>query len=407
MNPHKLLFPALLVGIVAAVACLIAALSPALRPEFYEAYLFAYLFILGLALGGLALPMLHTLTGGDWGITVRRIAEAASLTLPLMAVLFLPLLPGLHHLYPWADPAKVASEEVLRHRQPYLNEPFFLIRAAVYFAIWIALAFIQITLARRIEHTGSPSARTALRGWSAAGLILYLLTMTHASIDWIMSRDIEFYSTTFGFITTVGQTLAAACFSVILLALINRSLLAASAGGGSAASPRRRVAASPPILNDLGNILLTLVILWAYVSFMQLLVIWMGNTGEDNNYYLQRGLGQPSPWRWIALALVVVHFFVPFFLLLFRATKRYLPALTAIAGVLFLAHILDVLWLVAPSGDHAGPRFHLTWLHPVALLAVGGLWFALFALFLPERLAAASGALETSARLEEEEAAHA
>jgi hypothetical protein len=394
MTARKLMIPSLILGLLAGALAVIAALSPAQRPAFYHAYLFAYLFWLGVALGGLVLPMLHNLTGGSWGTTVRRIGEAASLTLPLLALLFLPILPGLHDLYVWTRPEALAAEELLRHRQPYLNVPFFLVRAAVYFVIWIALAFIQITLARRVERTGNEQTRSTLRGWSAAGLILYLLTMTHASTDWIMSRDIEFYSTAFGFVVTIGQTLSGAAFAVLILALFGRrSDLQRSTEKG--------------VLNDLGNILLTLVILWAYLSFMQLLVIWMGNTGEDNKYYLQRGLGQPSPWRWFGFALVVLHFCVPFFLLLFRATKRYVSTLTAVAGLLFVVHVAEVYWLIAPSGDHAGPRFHISWLDPVALLAVGGIWLALFCFLLPERLAAAAGALSTQAALEHEEAAHA
>lgn len=401
MTPRKLILPALALGILAAIGCIVAALAPTLRPAFFQAYLFAFLFWLSVSLGSLVLPMLHNLTGGAWGTTVRRIAEAGSLTLPLMALLFLPILPGMHDLFVWARPDALAAEEVLRHRQPYLNIPFFLIRAAVYFVIWIALAFIQLTLSRRIERTGDPRTRSSLRGWSAAGLILYLLTMTHAATDWIMSRDIEFYSTAFGFVITIGQTLSAAAFAVLILAALGPR--------PNHPSPLQR-STRKGVLNDLGNILLTLVILWAYVSFMQLLVIWMGNTGEDNKYYLQRGLGQPSPWRWFGLALVTVHFFVPFFILLFRATKRYIPALTATAALLFFAHILDVYWLVAPSGDHAGPVFKFSWLDPVALLAVGGFWLALFFFLLPERLASAAGALDAEAAqddLHHEEAAHA
>ncbi len=394
MNTRKVLIPGLVVGLIAAAACVVAALSPALRPAFFRAYLFAYIFWLGVSLGSLALPMLHNLTGGAWGITVRRIAEAASLTIPLMALLFIPIFFGLPELFPWADPAKVAAEHLLQHRQPYLNVPFFVIRAILYFVIWTALAFIELGLARRIERTGDPRTRSTLRGWSAAGLIIYLVTMTHAGTDWVMSRDLEFYSTAFGFVLTTGQTLCATAFAILVLALTHRQ-------------PDLQRSAQKGVLNDIGNILLTLVILWSYVSFMQLLVIWMGNTGEDNIYYLQRGLGQPSPWRWVGLALVVLHFFVPFFLLLFRATKRYIPTLTTIAATLFVLHIVDAFWLIAPSGDHVGPQFVISWIDPVVLLAVGGLWLAWFLLFLPARLAAAAGALEINASIEAEEAAHA
>ncbi len=390
-NPIAIFLP-LIVGIAAGIACIFAALNPGSRSDFFVAYLFACWFWLGISLGGLVLPMLHTLTGGNWGRTVRRIGEASSLVTPLMLLLWIPLLFGLHHLYVWTNPDEVARETVLQHRLPYLNIPFFLARIAGCFAIWIALVFIQITLSRKVERTGNERTRSALRGWSAAGLILYLLTMTHAGCDWIMSRDIEFYSTTFGFVLTTGQTLAGLAFVILILALVGRH---------DKPHPLA-LATRKGILNDVGNILLTLVILWSYVTFMQLLVIWMGNTGEDNVYYLQRGLGQPSPRRWVGLSLIVLNFFIPFFLLLFRATKQYLPALTAIAAILFLIHLDEVFWLIAPTGDNKGPEFHLAWIDFVAPVAVGGLWLALFFFLLPERLAAAAAVLNNPPPAESE-----
>ncbi|HVS72111.1 MAG TPA: hypothetical protein VHQ47_12720 [Phycisphaerae bacterium] len=390
-NPIAIFLP-LLIGIAAGIACLIAALNPATRTDFFVAYLFACWFWLGISLGALVMPMLHTLTGGEWGRAVRRIGEAASLVTPLMLILWIPLAFGLPHLFVWANPDIVAKETVLQHRTPYLNVPFFLLRTAGYFAIWIALVFIQFTLSRKVERTGNEHTRSALRGWSAAGLIIYLMTMTHASYDWLMSRDIDFYSTTYGFVITTGQTLAGLAFITLILAFVGRH----EKPHPLALSTKRG------ILIDVGNILLTLVILWTYVTFMQLLVIWMGNTGEDNNYFLQRGLGQPSPWRWIGLAIILLHFFVPFFLLLFRGAKGYLPALTSIAAVLFLIHFVEVFWLIAPSGEHKGPVFHLAWVDFVAPVAVGGLWLALFFFLLPERLAAAAAAINNPPPAESE-----
>ncbi len=147
-------------------------------------------------------------------------------------------------------------------------------------------------------------------------------------------------------------------------------------------------AGAPNVLNDVGNILLTLVILWAYVSFMQLLVIWMGNSSEDNGYYLKRGLGQPSVWRWIGLSLVVLHFFIPFCLLLFRGTKKYLGALAVIAGVVFTAHLLEQYWLIAPSPDLRGPHFAVRWMDLLMPLGIGGFWMTGFLMLLPGSLAA-------------------
>ncbi len=202
---------ALVIGAGAGIACAVAAWLPGNRGALFSAYLYAYLFWLGVSLGSLALIFLHNLTGGEWGVVIRRIAEPAARLLPLMMVLFIPVLLGMRELFPWARPGEVAGSEILRHRAAYLNVPFFMLRAAIYFVVWIALESIVRMLEKGFVARPSELSRSRLRGWSAAGLIVYLMTMTHAGYDWAMSRDTDFYSTTFGFIVTVGQTLSAAC----------------------------------------------------------------------------------------------------------------------------------------------------------------------------------------------------
>jgi hypothetical protein len=379
-----------LIGLAAAIPCALAAFSPATRTQFFNAYLYAYLFWLGVSLGSLALIMLHNLTGGEWGTLVRRVADPAARLLPLMFLLFLPILFGLPDLFPWARPAELASNELLRHRHPYLNIPFFTIRVALYFLIWIVLDLIIRHLGQKTLKTQFNTAASHLRGWSAAGLILYMLTMTHAGYDWAMSRDTDFYSTAFGFIITTGQTLSALAFAILLLAALNKQFTPAlMAFLNKKPEQNPPEAGAPNLLNDIGNILLTLVILWTYVSFMQLLVIWMGNKSDDNGYYLKRGLGQPSSWRYIGLALITLHFFIPFFLLLFRRTKKYLPTLTAIAALLFAAHLLEQYWLIAPNPDLQGPHLNITWLDAATPIAIGGLWLAAYLTLLPKSLSAA------------------
>jgi hypothetical protein len=356
-------FAALAVGIAGAILWAVALFGGHVdREVVFRAYLFAYLFPLGISLGSLTLLMLHNLTGGDWGDPLRPALRAAARTLPVVALLFLPIALGLAALYPWARPAEWMASDAWAHRRPYLNPPFFFARAAVCFLLWNVLAFV-------LTRPRMPGAARP-RGLSAAGLVLYLFSITHAGIDWLMSRDEAFYSTTFGFILGVGQTLSALAFVLLLLPPAGPS------------TGRKR-----GVFNDLGNVLLTLVILWAYVSFMQFLVIWMGNTREDNGWYLARGLGGgegAGPWRAVALGLVVLHFFLPFLVLLFRATKQYAPALRGVAGVLLAAHVLEEYWLVAPSGRGGAtavavaPRFDPHWVDAAAFLAVAGLWLACF-----------------------------
>jgi hypothetical protein len=360
----RLRVPALAAGAVGALACIVGAFVD--REHFFVAYLWAYFFWLGIALGSMAVVMLHTLTGGQWGTPLRRIAEAAMSTLPLMAVLFVPLLLGLHELYPWAQPAAVAAEEVLRHRAPLFERSFFLLRATAYFAVWIVLALSLRRWSARADVEPAEPLFSRMRTASAAGLILYVLTITHAGVDWIFSRDVHFYSTASGFVLSTGQTLSAFAFLLIMVT-------------GLAAQPALRGRLSPPVLIDLGNLLMTMVVLWAYVSFFQFLVIWMGNTREDNSWYTQRGVGQlDSAWKWVGVLLMIIHFAVPFAVLLFRAAKRRLASLAAVAGVVLLAHVVEQAWLVLPAGEYADPHVTVSWLDVAAPVGIGGIWCAAF-----------------------------
>lgn len=360
---------ALGVGVAACAVCIAAAV---LRVEaFYPAYLFAYLFWLGLALGSLALLMLHNLTGGNWGDAIHPYAEAASLTLPVLAVLFIPILLGMDQLYPWMHPN---GDEVLMHRRAYLNLHFFVARAAGYFVIWSVLAIVLSALSRSWALEKRTETAGRLRALSAAGIVIYFLTVTHAGFDWLMSRDSEFYSSIFGFVVATGQALAALAFVIVL-----------------AYAMRLRVEmesqAKKLLLRDLGNLVLTCVILWAYMAFMQLLIIWMGNKQDDNAWYVQRGIGQiGNPWLWVGLGLVVVHFFVPFFLLLFRGVKQRGGVLAGIAALLLAAHLVEQCWLVAPSGHGRVPRMGTFWIYLVTPVAVGGIWLAAFFWLLGQRL---------------------
>ena len=219
-----------------------------------------------------------------------------------------------------------------------------------------------------------------IRALSGGGLIVYVLTMTNAGVDWLASRDEHFYSTAFGLVMTTGQTLFATAFAVVVI------------GSFTAKSERATVLSkmtSRGVRNDIGNILLVMVILWTYVTFMQFLVIWMGNTQDDNGWYVQRGLSQAGMWRWIGLFLIVFHFFIPFFILLFRGAKQYGKSLVGIAWTLVMAHLVEQYWMVAPSGHGSEPRFDLHWLDVAALGAVVGILMFAFLTLLPREWAPA------------------
>jgi len=344
-------------GIAMALLFAGAAISP---PEFFHAYLTAYLFWIGIALGSLALLMLHHLVGGRWGFVIQRLLESATRTLPLLLALFVPLLFGLQELYLWARPEAVAAQEILKHRQPYLNMPFFMVRVVVYFAVWIGLATLLCKWSLEQDRTGAPELTRRLQRLSAPGLILYALTMTFASFDWVMTLGPQWHSTLFGVVFMVGQGLAALCFAVLMAArLADREPLT------SAMSPSR--------FHDLGNLILAFVMLWAYMAFSQYLIIWSGNLPDEIPWYLHRMKGR---WEWIGMFMIPFHFLIPFLLLLSRLTKRRVNLLVPVAAGILVMRLVDLFYIVVPS-FHLG-EIAVHWLDLVAPIGIGGIWLWAF-----------------------------
>ncbi len=337
--------------------------------QFMRSYLLGFLFWLGLGLGSLAVALLHRLTGGAWGELIRRVLEAATRTLPLMAVLFLPLAFNLKQLYVWAQPEVVAHDKVLLHKAAYLNAPFFWARAAVFFMVWIALATYLNRWSRQLEERPDEATARALRRLAGGGLVALVLTITLASIDWAMSLSAHWYSTMYGVLFLVGQTLAALALSIVVVALLAR-------GAAPQALPVRA-------LHDVGKLLLAFVMLWAYVNFSQFLVIWAGNIPEEAVWYVRRLDGG---WQIIALALVVFHFVLPFLLLLSYDLKRNARLLGGLAAGVLVARFVDLFWLVGP--DLAGHGHRGLTVHPLDIivpLAMGAVWLTYFAWHLDRR----------------------
>ncbi len=347
--------------IVGGVALVLCALGYFLDSEqFFRSYLLGYLFWIGIALGSFALVMLHHLAGGGWGFTIQRVLESSMRTIPLLALLALPLLFGLHDLYLWARPDAVAADEVLQHKSAYLNVPFFLGRTAAYFLIWALLGHFLSKWSLEQDRSGDPAMRKRLEGISGPGLILMGLTITFASIDWVMSLEPHWFSTIYGFLFIVGDVLATLAFSICMVSIVaGRDPLSRIANAGR--------------FHDLGNLLLAFVMLWAYISFSQYLIIWSGNLKEEIPWYLHR---TRQGWVVIALALIVLHFAVPFVLLLSRRTKRGVRTLVGVAAFLLLMRWVDLYWLVAPNFHQHGLYLH--WMDLAAPVGIGGIWLAAF-----------------------------
>jgi hypothetical protein len=328
--------------------------------QFYRSYLLAYLYWVSIALGCLGIVMLHHLVGGGWGLFVRRILESATRTLLPLAVLFVPLLFGLSRLYLWAQPSSVAADPVLIKKQGYLNPQFFTVRAAIYFGAWILLAFLLNRWSAEQDRTASPATQKRLSAMSGPGMIVYGLTVTLAAVDWILSLEPHWFSTVYGMLFMVVQALTAMSFIIIVVMLL------------SGDEPLRSLA-SPGKFHDLGNLLFTFVMLWAYLSFAQFLIIWSGNLKEEIPWYVARTTGG---WEAVILLLVFFHFAVPFFVLLNRPVKRNPKVLAAVALMMMVMSVVDLFWLVVPGFGLPSPRIHLMDL--LAFVGIGGVWIGLF-----------------------------
>ncbi len=334
---------------------------------FFRAWLWSYTFFVGITVGSLALLMLQFLTGGAWGVVIRRICEAAARTLPLLVLFFLPIALGIPRIYKWADPELVRADHILEHKHIYLNVPFFLARAAVYFAGWGFCAWFIDRWSRRQDETATPLAQRKMERISGPGLVFYGFSVTFMAIDWVLSINPHWFSTMFGLLFIAGQGLSALAFVIALLILL------------SGRPPLSQIV-TPRHLHDLGKLLLTFVMLWAYMAFSQFLIIWAGNLPHEITFYLARLRGG---WQYVALALVLLHFALPFALLLSRDLKRDFRLLRRVALLILAVRIVDLYWLVVP--DYHPGRFFLSWLDVAVPVAIGGLWLAWFVWQLPRR----------------------
>ena len=346
------------VGIAALLPCLVGAFFD--PQQFFRSYLPCYLFYQGIALGCLAILMVFYLTGGAWGFLIRRLLEAGMRTLPLLALLFLPVGCGLTFLYNWTDPRLVAADPVMQWRHIYLNVPFWWVRAVLYFAVWLGLSHFLDAWSRRQEDSGEVCWGRRLGNLSGPGLIAYGICMHFASVDWIMSLQVAFRSTIFGPLTVSGQVLSGLALVLVVLAwAVDR--------------PPIQEAISSKALNDLGNLLLTFLVIWAYMVFFQFMLIWIANFPFEVIWYLDRSRGG---WQWVAWALFLLHFVVPFFLLLMRPIKQNPLTLAGVAGLLLVMQLVFMDYQVLPAFLNTPLVHH--WMDFLMPFGLGGIWLACY-----------------------------
>lgn len=344
---------ALFIGIVGLLASVPGIIWS--QQQFFRSYLLAFVFWNGIPLGCMAILMMHHLTGGGWGFLIRRALEAGTRTIGLMAIFYLPLLVGMTYLYPWTRP-DAAANPVYQQKHFYLNAPFFISRSILYFVLWIALAWLLNRWSAQQDQPGNPGAAVRLEGISGPGLILWGIAITFSSVDWIMSLEPTWFSTIYGMLMMIVAALSAMAFVILVTSrLAGREPLARI-------STRQR-------FNDLGNLLLAFVMLWAYLSFSQFLIIWSGNMTEEISWYMSRARGS---WAVLAIILIIFHFAIPFLLLLSRDVKRKPGSLSRVAWLLMGLTLVDLYWLVVPAFESAGPRVH--WTNFTLVIGIGGVW---------------------------------
>jgi hypothetical protein len=339
---------------------------------FLRAWLLGFLFWLGLTTGSLVLLMLQYVTGGNWGRLGRRFWEAAASNLWLMFLLWLPIAFGMKHLYSWAglSPDQAAKELGLDKVRFYLNPVLFWVRGIIYFLGW-GLLYWRLSLWSKKEEAGetTPAQLVGLQNLSGFGIVFYGATITFASIDWAMSLDPRWWSTVWGMLFMVGQVLSTFCFTIVLLVKLTR------------VEPISRMF-KVDYLHDFGKLMFAFVVLWAYLSFSQWLIIWSGNMLSEIKWYLIRLNGG---WQWFGTALIFVHFVFPFALLLSRNLKRDAPRVVWIALLLMFMRLVDLFWLTAPNfynGYEGAGLKNFHWpdaaMYVVCPIAIGGIWLFFF-----------------------------
>ena len=353
---HRTARTALVAGGIAAVLCVIGGAIDG-DGQVFRSYLVAYLYWASASLGAVALLMINHVTGGAWGVAIRRFLEAMIRLFPVLALLFLAIALGLPHLYEWARPDAVAHDALLQHKHAYLNVPFFLARTAGYFVIWTLVSRVLLRWSEAQDGTTDALPTERLELVSRGGLLLMGLTMSFASIDWMMSLEPHWFSTIYGVIFMGGAVLTAMALAIVLSAMARDGTRLADA-------------IAPDQFHDLGKLLLAFTMLWAYFNVSQFIIIWSGNLPEEISWYLARTRGG---WRAITIALVLVQFVLPFVILLSRAVKRRPGVLGAVAAAMLVARFVDMYWMVVPS--FAGGGFH--WLDVAAFVAVGGVFVGL------------------------------
>lgn len=353
-------------GICTLIILGVAVAIPEQRETALRAWLLGFMFSCGLGIGGLGILILQYLTGGAWGIVIRRIAEACSRTVPLLFVLFLPIAAGVTYLYEWSH---LHDDPVIQHRGWYLTQGGFITRAAIYFVIWGVISYLLNNWSAKQDQAADFEESAKYLGTATAfcgpTMVVYVLVVSFAAIDWTMTLDPHWFSTIWGFLYVAGWALSCFSFAVVILAYLSDK------------APMKGILGKRHF-HDIGKLMLALVMVWAYFNFSQFLIIWSGNLPEETVWFLNR---MKDGWGWIGLILILLHFAFPYLVLLSRDIKRNAKYLALTATFILVLRIVDIFYHIAPSPSTTGhePHFNAFWLlYLIGPLAVGGIWLSFF-----------------------------
>jgi hypothetical protein len=356
-------------GIASVILLVIALIFPEMREQALRSWLLGFIFWGGIGIGCLGILILQYVTGGAWGVVSRRILEAGSRTLPVIFVLFIPIMLGVTYLYEWSH---LSTDKIIQHRQPYLSPGWFVFRAVLYFVLWGVMAYLLNRWSARqdaaTDYDEAAKMSADASKFSGPALAFFVLVVSFAAIDWVMTLDPHWYSTIWGFLYTAGWGLSAFCFVVTILALFVDK------------APFNRILGKRHF-HDIGKLMLALVMVWAYFNFSQYLIIWSGNLPEETKWYITRMEGA---WAAIGLLLLIFHFAFPFLVLLNRDIKRNSKLLAVMAIFILLLRLIDMYYMIGPSpriGTHGKElefSASFSWMDLVAPVAVGGIWLWAF-----------------------------
>lgn len=359
---------ALALGVLGAIALVAGGLVGHNPGQMFRSFMIGYIFWIGVSVGSLGLLCLQYVTGGFWGIAGRRIFEASSRGLLPMAILFPVIVVGMKYIYLWAVPGIIGVDDIIRKKSAYLNREGFILRAVAYFAIWGLIAYLFSKWSRKQDEQGDHGLALWMSRFGGPALIFLILAVSFAAIDWVLSLDPHWSSTIFGLIFVANWGLTALAFTIAIMAwLVGRAPMKDFYGA--------------PHFHDLGKLMLALTMLWAYFSFSQFILVWSANLPEETGWYITR---MSNGWGFVGAAVLILHFAIPFLILLNRNIKKKPHILVLVAVWLLVMRVVDLFWLIAPTysfmspGEHPTSVFHLSWMDLAAPIAVGGLWMAHF-----------------------------